>query len=185
MWQPKTTESGDWTQWWSETLFLRYCNSSVTKMLIRILFSKLPMRAGMTVWCTLIHWHWHWCVCPTACSKQKLDFKKVLHEKGKRRKHSMQIDPGNVNHFFRRKSSLIGVNSINGCDNISAFFGKGKWKTVWLFQVMEVTPSYGKYRTKEWSVSNFEFKIWKYPCVNCTERTGIVWMCLLWDSSQA
>ena len=125
--------------WWSETLFLRY--SWVTKRLIHVLFSMLRMRAGMTVWCTLIHSHCHWCLCPTACSKQKLDFEKVLHEKGKRREHSMQIYPGNVNHCFRRKSPLIGVNSITGYDKISAFFGKGKWKTVQLFQPMEGTPA--------------------------------------------
>ena len=86
--------------WWSETLFLRY--SSVTKRLIRVLFSMLGMLAGMTVWCTLIHRHWDWCLCPTACSKQKLDFAKVPHEKGKRRELSMQIDSGNVNHCFIR-----------------------------------------------------------------------------------
>ena len=51
---------------WSETLFLRY--SSVTKRLIRLFFSMLGVRAGMTVWCTLIHWQWDWCICPTACS---------------------------------------------------------------------------------------------------------------------
>ena len=75
------SETGSWTSrvttegpagrleadtWWSETLFLRY--SSVTKRLIRVLFSMLCMRAGMTVWCTLILWRWHWCLYPTACS---------------------------------------------------------------------------------------------------------------------
>ena len=74
--------------WWSETVFLRY--SSVTKRLIRILFSMPGMHAGTTVWCTLIHWHW--CLCPTACSQQKRDFEKVLHEKWKRRELSMQLD---------------------------------------------------------------------------------------------
>ena len=33
------------------------------------------------------------CLCPTTCSQQKRDFEKVLHEKGKRRERSMQIDP--------------------------------------------------------------------------------------------
>ena len=31
---------------------------------------------------------------------QKLNFEKVLHEKGKSRERSMQLDPGNVNHCF-------------------------------------------------------------------------------------
>ena len=35
------------------------------------------------------------------------------------------------------------------------------------------------------SNENLKFKIRKHPCVNCTERSGIVWMCLLWNSSQA
>ena len=72
--------------------------------------------------------------------------------------------------------ALIGVNSITGCDNISAFFGKGKWKAVQLLQPMRLGPSYGEYRGKEWSVSseNFTFKIRKHQCVNCTERSGIV-----------
>ena len=39
-------------------------------------------------------------------------------------------------------------NSITGCDNISAFFGKAKWKAVQLLQPME-GPSYGEYREKE------------------------------------
>ena len=39
----------------------------------------------------------------------------------------MQLDPG----------ALIGSNSITGCDNIAAFFGKGKWKAVQLLQPME------------------------------------------------
>ena len=30
---------------------------------------------------------------------------------------------------------LIGVNSTTGCDNITAFFGKGRWKTVQLWRV--------------------------------------------------
>ena len=44
--------------------------------------------------------------------------------------------------------ALIGVNSIRGCDNISAFFGKlkGKWKAVQLLQPMMVT-------SKLWRVS--------------------------------
>ena len=33
----------------------------------------------------------------------------------------------------------MGVNSITGCDNISAFLGKGKLKAVELLQPMEGT----------------------------------------------
>ena len=67
-----------------------------------VLFSMLSMCAGMKVWCTLIHWHWDWCLCPSACSAQKLDFEKVPHEKGKRRELYMQFDPGDVSHCFMR-----------------------------------------------------------------------------------
>ena len=35
--------------------------------------------------------------------------------------------------------ALLGVNSIIGCDNIAAFFGKGKWKAIQLLQPMEGT----------------------------------------------
>ena len=51
----------------------------------------------------------------------------------------MQLDLGNVNHCFIR--ALIGINSITdtGLDNISAFFGNGKWKAVELLQPMEGT----------------------------------------------
>ena len=49
----------------------------------------------------------------------------------------MQLDLGNVNHCFIR--ALKGINSITdtGLDNISAFFGNGKWKEVELLQPME------------------------------------------------
>ena len=78
----------------------------------------------------------------------------------------LQLDRGNVNHCFMR--ALIGVNSITGCDNISASF-----PTQW-----RVRPSYGEFG-KERSVTEetFKFKIRKHPCVNCTERSVIVWMC--------
>lgn len=74
--------------------------------------------------------------------------------------------PGNVNHCFMR--ALIGVSSITGCDNISASF-----PTQW-----RVRPSHGEFG-KERSVTEetFKFKIRKHPCVNCTERSVIVWMC--------
>ena len=51
----------------------------------------------------------------------------VLHEKGKRREHYIQLDPG----------ALIGVNSVTGCDNIAAYFGKEKWKAVQIRQPMD------------------------------------------------
>ena len=80
------SETGSWTSrvttegpvgrldahtWWSETLFLRY--SSVTKRLIRLLFSMFGMcaRAGMTVWCTLIQWHWD---CELRWNGTKINF---------------------------------------------------------------------------------------------------------------
>ena len=70
--------------------------------------------------------------------------------------------------------ALIGVDSIKGCDNISAFFWSGKQSS--FFNQWRVCPSYGECRGKEWSISNenFKFKIRKHPCVNCTERSGIV-----------
>ena len=61
----------------------------------------------------------------------------MLHEKGKRRELSMQLDPANVNHCFMR--AFIGVNLITGLHNISAFFGKGKWKALQLLQPIEGT----------------------------------------------
>ena len=78
----------------------------------------------------------------------------------------LQLDRGNVNHCFMR--ALIGVSSITGCDNISASF-----PTQW-----RVRPSHGEFG-KERSVTEetFKFKIRKHPCVNCTERSVIVWMC--------
>ena len=67
----------------------------------------------------------------------ELDFEKVLHKKEKRRELPMQLDLGNVNHCFIR--AVISKNSITdtGLDNISAFFGNGKWKAVELLQPME------------------------------------------------
>ena len=67
----------------------------------------------------------------------------------------------NSNHAMLTTASwgaLIGVNSITARDNISVYFGKGKWKAVQLLQQWRVHPSYGKYRRKEWSVSNENFK---------------------------
>ena len=86
--------------------------------------------------------------------------------------------------------ALIGVKLMTGYDNISAFFGKGKRKAVQLLQPMEGTSElWGVSRERVISIQfneNFKFKIRKPgPCVNCTERSGIVWMCLLRDLSQA
>ena len=84
--------------------------------------------------------------------------------------------------------ALIGVNSITGCDNMSAFFGKlkGKWKKSSPASATNDGDArvMAEYRGKEWSVSNenLKFNIRKHPCVNYTERSGIVWMCLLRDS---
>ena len=41
---------------------------------------------------------------------------------------------------------------------------KGSGKQSSFSSQWRVRPRYGKYRTKEWSVSHFKFKIWKYPC---------------------
>ena len=51
------------------------------------------------------------------------------------------------------RGALIGVNSITGLDNISAFFGKGKWKAVQLLQAMEGTSEVWPLSREEWPVS--------------------------------
>ena len=53
---------------------------------------------------------------------------------------------------------------------------KGSGKQSSFFNQWRVGPSYGEYRGKKWSVSNenFKFKIREHPCVNCTERNGLV-----------
>ena len=43
-----------------------------------------------------------------------------------------QLDPGIDKHCFMK--ALIGVHAITGCDTISTFSGKGKWKAVQLLQ---------------------------------------------------
>jgi len=47
----------------------------------------------------------------------------------------MQLDPGIDKNCFIK--ALIGVQAITGCDTISAFSGKGKWKAVQLLQRSE------------------------------------------------
>ena len=47
----------------------------------------------------------------------------------------MHLDPGIDKNGFLK--ALIGVHAITGCDTISAFSGKGKWKAVQLLQRSE------------------------------------------------
>ena len=96
----------------------------------------------------------------------------MLREKRKRREHSMQLDPGDVN--TASWGALTSVNSNTGCDNISAFFGKGKWKAVQLLQPMEGTSELWRVSRERVSNGNFKFKIRRHAYVNCTERSGIV-----------
>ena len=57
-----------------------------------------------------------------------------------------QLDPGIDKPSFMK--ALIGIHSITGCDTISTFSGKGKWKAV------RAMASIGE----EWAVSEATFK---------------------------
>ena len=48
---------------------------------------------------------------------------------------NLQLDPGIDKNCFLK--ALISVHAISGCDMISAFSGKGKWKAVQLLQRSE------------------------------------------------
>ena len=95
----------------------------------------------------------------------------------------MQLDPGNVSHCLMRSPYRYKLDHRLRITSLPSLV-KGSGKQSSFSSQLGVRPSY---RGKEWSVSNenFEFKIRKNPCVNCTERSGIVRMCLLRDSSQA
>ena len=95
----------------------------------------------------------------------------------------MQLDPGNVSHCLMRSPYRYKLDHRLRITSLPSLV-KGSGKQSNFSSQLGVRPSY---RGKEWSVSNenFEFKIRKNPCVNCTERSGIVRMCLLRDSSQA
>ena len=83
--------------------------------------------------------------------------------------------------------ALIGVNLITGCDNISAFFGIGKSKAVQLLQWMVGTCELWRVLRERVISIQWELKIQHTEapvCVNCTERSGMVWMCLLRDLCQ-
>ena len=82
---------------------------------------------------------------------------------------SMQPQPSNVNHFFMRVLN-IGVNSITSSDNISDFFGKGKWKSVELLQLNGgCFPILTIART--------------YPRVSYAGRSLSLWMCYVMRST--
>ena len=95
----------------------------------------------------------------------------------------MQLDPGNVSHCLMRSPYRYKLDHRLRITSLPSLV-KGSGKQSSFSSQLGVRPSY---RGKEWSVSNenFKFKIRKNPSVNCTERSGIVRMCLLRDSSQA
>ena len=68
----------------------------------------------------------------------------------------MQLDPGIDKNCFLK--ALIGVYTITGCDTISAFSGKGKWKAVQLFQRSEKYVRTMASIGEEWEVSEDTFK---------------------------
>lgn len=86
----------------------------------------------------------------------------------------MQLDPGIDKNCFLK--ALIGVHTITGCDTISAFSGKGKWKAVQLLQrkstskLWQVLGRSGKYL-------RIPLKIQRPLCVRFTGRSVKVWMC--------
>lgn len=43
-----------------------------------------------------------------------------------------QLSPGIDEQYFMK--ALIGVHALTGCDTVSSFSGKGKWKAVQLLQ---------------------------------------------------
>jgi len=68
----------------------------------------------------------------------------------------MQLDPGFDKNCFMK--ALIGVHAITGCDIISAFSGKEKWKAVQLFQRSEKCVRAMASIGEEWEVSEDTFK---------------------------
>lgn len=67
-----------------------------------------------------------------------------------------QLDPGIDKHCFMK--ALIGVHAITGCDTISTFSGKGKWKAVQLLQRNERYVRAMASIGEEWAVSEETFK---------------------------
>ena len=128
-----TTEDQSGDTLWSETLFLRY--SSVTKRLIRVLFSMLGMHAGMTVWC-----RWY--------NDADVFVLLLVHGKNLNLKRCYMKGGRGANFL---------CNSITGCDNISTFFGKGKWTAVQLLQPMEGTSEL--WRLSRERVSSIKWKL--------------------------
>ena len=87
----------------------------------------------------------------------------MLHEEGKRIELSTvvnslerQLDPGIDKPSFMK--ALIGIHSITGCDTISAFSGKEKWKAVQLLQRNEKYVRAMASIGEEWAVSEATFK---------------------------
>ena len=68
----------------------------------------------------------------------------------------MQLDPCIDKNCFLK--ALIGVHAITGCDTISAFSGKGKWKAVQLLQRSEKYVRAIASIGEEWEVSEDTFK---------------------------
>ena len=93
----------------------------------------------------------------------------------------MQPDPGIDKNCFWK--ALISVHAITGCDTISAFSGKGKWKAVQLLQrskkYVRAMASIGE----EWEVSGIPLKTRRPLSVRFTGRSAKVWMCCAMRSS--
>ena len=98
-----------------------------------------------------------------------IDLSKVVNSLEK------QLDPNVDKHCFMK--ALIGVHAITGCDTISAFSGKGKWKVVQLLQRNERYVRAMANIGENWTVSEETFKdTRRHSCVSCMERSARVWM---------
>ena len=84
----------------------------------------------------------------------------------------MQLDPGIDKNGFLK--ALIGVYAITGCDTISAFSGKGKWKAVKLLQRSEKYVRAMASIGEEWEVSETPLKLRRPLCVRFTGRSAKV-----------
>ena len=102
----------------------------------------------------------------------------MLHAEGKRHKDQnnrpfvvvnileMLLDPDmNKNCFMK---ALIGVHSTTGCDTISTFSGKRKWKAVQLLQRSEKSVRDLASIKEEWEVSEDTSKDTEASCVRFT-----------------
>ena len=78
---------------------------------------------------------WHWYLCPTGYSYLNLDFEKCYVKKGRGMKSRILrkclcTRPRHFHPLHHKGPYQRKLSSITGCDDISAFFGKGKWKAV-------------------------------------------------------